>query len=547
MYIRNLFKNINAKEWQLIIIMIFLVIVITSIPHIYGFLNTPDGFVYFGRQSLNSADTPVYFSYLEQVNQGHWFFKDLFTSEYQAERFFDPFWLAVGLFGKVFSLSAASAFQIVRILLIPLLIIVSYLFISFFINEKEKRKICFILLLFSSGLGVLFSGWLAPLYRSSYGYANWPMDSWVPESSTFFIFYHTPHLIASMILILLVLLFILIAFESDRKFYSILAGLFALVLFQFHPYHVPTIFGILGVYLITLCIKYKKIRWDMIKHLTILSLISLPSITYYFLRLQYDWLAWQKAVQNICLTPSFLMVIISYGLLFVFALFGIISILKKNNDRLIFLIVWPITQFLIMYLPVSFQRRFTEGLHVAMTLLASLGIFFIYEAFLKEKLKFRLIFVNKFLIFIFFIIFFCFSNIYILTRDIGYVYARSEVFYISKYKLESIEWLAKNSRENEIIFSSWSNGNIIPAFSARTVYVGHGAETAYPFVKMEEAKWFFRDNKNIGEKYLFLKKNKITYLFFGPEERALGFNPENADYLKKVYQNSEVAIYKVMD
>lgn len=65
--------------------------------------------------------------------------------------------------------------------------------------------------------------------------------------------------------------------------------------------------------------------------------------------------------------------------------------------------------------------------------------------------------------------------------------------------------------------------------------MGHGAETAYPFVKMEEAEWFFRDNKNIGEKYLFLKKNKIAYLFFGPEERALGFNPENADYLKRVY------------
>ncbi|MBI4652909.1 hypothetical protein HY750_01515 [Candidatus Kuenenbacteria bacterium] len=551
MNIKNLFKDINKKEWLMIVIMIFFIIIITSIPHIYGFLNTPDDFSYLGRQALNSHDTPVYFSYLEQVKQGEWLFKNLFTSESQTKIIFNPFWLGVGLIGKLFLLPVTLTFQIARILLIPILIIISYLFISFVLENKGKRKICFILLLFSSGLGALFSNWLILFYHSSYGYINWSMDLWVPESNIFFTFYHTPHLIASLSLILLIFLFILLAFENNKKFYSILAGIFALFLFQFHPFHIPTIFGILSVYLLFLCIKYKKIKWNLIKHFIILILISLPSIIYHLLTLKYNWLTWQKAIQNVCLTPSFLMTLISYGLLIILALIGLISIFKNKkykNDKFLFLIIWPITQLLLIYSPLNFQRRLTEGLHVGIVLLASFGLFFIYN-FLKNKMKsvnFELFVNNKLLIFFVFILFFALSNIVILWKDVNFIYAQSDIFYISNNKKIAIKWLAQNTNDEAIIFSSPINGNIIPAFSARTVYAGHGVETAFYLEKIKEIEWFFKNNKNDAKKYQFCKKNKIDYLFYGNEEKKLGeFNPEEKDYLEKIYQNKEVNIYKI--
>lgn len=551
MTIRNLIQDINQKEWTLIVIVIFVIIVITSIPHIYGFLNTPEGFTYWGRQMLNSHDTPVYFSYLEQVQQGHWLFENLFTTESQI-KIFNPFWLFTGLIGKIFNLPVAVTFQVTRIILIPFLITICYLFISYFFQNKQERKVCFVMLLFSSGFGVLASRWLTPLYREKYGYANWPMDTWVPESNTFFTLYHTPHLIFSLSLILLIFLLTLTSFENNKKRYSILAGLLALLLFQFHPFHVPTVFGVLGIYLIILCLKYRKIRWNLIGHLAIVFLLSLPAIVYHLLTMKYDWTIWQKAIQNVCLTPSWLMVLVSYGLLTILAIIGIISIWKNKlyNNRNLFLIAWPITQFLLIYLPVNFQRRLTEGLHVGVTLLANFGLFFVYN-FLKNKIgpKFFLLVVNnKMLIWIIFPIVFCCSNIFILGQDIIYAYAYSKVFYISYNKLSAIKWLAQNTSFTSQIFSSPANGNIIPAFSARNVYVGHGVETAFYLQKTKETEWFFKDNKRDEQKKTFLKKNNLNYLFYETEEKKLGsFNPEEKKYLKKVYQNDEVTIYKIIN
>jgi hypothetical protein len=246
MGIKDLIKNLDRKERAWIIIAALFVIVITSIPHLCGLLNAPNGFSYFGRQALNSHDAPVYFSYLEQAREGDLLFRNLFTTGPQIKTL-NIFWLSAGLLGRIFSLPPAWNFQIVRILLIPILILILYLLISFFFKDKKKRKICFVVLLFSSGLGALASSWLTPLFQSSYGYTNWPMDSWVPESNTFFTFYYSPHIIASLILMLLIFLLALLSFENNKKIYSVGAGILALLLFEFHPFHVPTIFGIIGV------------------------------------------------------------------------------------------------------------------------------------------------------------------------------------------------------------------------------------------------------------------------------------------------------------
>jgi uncharacterized membrane protein len=59
-------------------------------------------------------------------------------------------------------------------------------------------------------------------------------------------------------------------------------------------------------------------------------------------------------------------------------------------------------------------------------------------------------------------------------------------------------------------------------------------------------KDLFFKTENYNVRMVFLKTNKISYLFWGPEEKsATNFNPDTADYLKKVYQNNAAAIYEV--
>ncbi len=63
---------------------------------------------------------------------------------------------------------------------------------------------------------------------------------------------------------------------------------------------------------------------------------------------------------------------------------------------------------------------------------------------------------------------------------------------------------------------------------------------------MEEAKTFFSPSATEEWRRALLARYNIDYLFYGPRERALvGFEPEKAGYLEKVYANSLVTIYRV--
>ena len=141
--------KITFQEWKFVGLIGVILILLTFLPIIIGQITTPSDSIFLGRQTLNAPDLSVYYSNIEQVKEGHYLFKNLFTSEPHPYFIFDPFWLLIGLFAKAFSLSAFLAFQLSRFLLIPVLLFVSYYLIAFFFQEKIKRKICFVLLVFS--------------------------------------------------------------------------------------------------------------------------------------------------------------------------------------------------------------------------------------------------------------------------------------------------------------------------------------------------------------------------------------------------------------
>lgn len=551
MTISDLIKTINKKEWRLIAIVIFIVVIITSLPHLYGFLNTPAKYYYTGSQRVNSADIQVYFSYLEQVKQGHWFFKDLFTSEPQQRIIFNPLWLGIGLLAKFFHLSSFLAFQLARIFLIPIFLILAYVFIVYFFSDEIKRKICFIALIFSSGLGALLSRYWSKFFYFANGYANMPVDLWVPESNTFFTLYYSPHFIASLTLFVLIFFLMLLAFTNNKLKYSLWAGLAGLFLFSFHPYHFFTITAVLGVYLLVLFIKNKKIKWNFLIYYLILLFVSSFSILYYLLLNYYDWLTLQRTFQNICLTPKLWLVLISYGLGLIFALIGVYSFYKnkKINNNFIFIITWFVVQFLLIYSPLRFQVRLTEGLHIPIIILCVTGLFFMKDYL--QKINSQKIFgflTGKIFFFFFFIIFFSFSNLFVLAVDLAGILIQSPVYYISQDKASAMFWLKDSTSEDEVIFSNLYNGNLIAGISGRAVYVGHRGETAYfNEEKTILAKWFFRNNEMDEKKQEFLKKNKIDYIFYSRKEDTLeDFQLGKNNYLEEVYKNKEIIIYKVL-
>lgn len=550
--------KINPQEWKFVGWVWLIVIFLTFLPTIIGIITTPPDSIFLGRQGMNGGDLPIYYSNIEQAKEGHLFFKNLFTSEPHPRFIFDPFWLAVGLLAKVFSLSSFLAFQLSRFLLIPILLIVSYYFAAFFFQEETKRKVCFIFLIFASGLGGFYFSEYSSQFSKAGGVfvfsekemSRLPLDVFTAEGSTFFSIHNSPHFIAVLTLIILIFLFSLLAFEKYKLIYSLGAGFSALFLFQFHPYHLPTIFGVLGVFILASFLKEKKINFNYLKHYSILLIFSLPPIIYHFWALQKFLVRKAHFLQFATPTPILPIIFISYGFLIIFALIGIYSILKKNekDKKDIFLLSWFFTQFLLIYAPFSFQRRLTTGFHLSLINLAIYGLFYLKDLIWQKPVfqkYFKEVFSNKiFLIYLFFILFF-FSNFLIIANDLSLYWGNYYRMYIKKEVKEAMLWLKENTSEETVILSLQETGNLLPAFSLRQVYLGHGHQTAQFDRKVAETERFFQKS-NDNEKLNFLRENKIGYLFFGSQEKDESlFNPEEKDYLKRVYSNSQVVIYKI--
>jgi hypothetical protein len=547
MTLKELYQSINKREWHFVGAITIIAILLTSLPYLFGWLVRGNDY-FLGFHSLSSGDISVYYSYLEQVKQGHFLFKDLYTSEFQGAGRLNIFWLGVGLFGRIFNLPDILTFHLARILLIPVFGFVAYLFLSYFFLDKAKRKISYLFLIFASGWGGIFSQLLDKFYFEKAGYSHWPPDLWVPESNTFLTLYQSPHFIASVTLVVLIFLLMLLAFENNKIKYSISAGLAGLALFQFHPFNIFVIFGALGLYIAALCSIQKKIRWQFIKHYVIFSLLSALSIIYYLYLLKFDWLTIESGRENLCLTPALFLIIIGYGLIIPLAIFGYYSLSKNKeikNSPWLFLIIWAVFQFFLIYSPVNFERRMIEGWQIPLILLAISGLYFVKSKLDKLKL-FSVINRNIFLLGFLFIVFFFTSNLFVMADDIGLFKTKNNLLYIPAAEKEAFAWIKSNVGESQPIFSYWRTGNLIPGQTGKTVYLGHSVETAYFYTKIQNIDWFL-NTKSDEARARFLKANKIKYLYWGKDERSKSsFEPQKANFLEKVYSNNEVEIYKVL-
>lgn len=540
--------SFSKTEWRFLGIVWVIVIILTFFPMIFGYLTTPVDKIFLFRPNVNGGDFTVYYSYIEQVKNGDFLSKNLFTSEEQPVGIFRPFWVFVGILAKIFNLPSFLIFQICRFLFIPFLLLTSYYVISSFLKEESKRRICFLLFVFASGWG-----WIIGLDLIAKN--NWRViDLFVPEAFTFTTLYTEPHFIVSLSLIILIFLFSIKAFSNYKLKYSLLAGLFSFTLFSFHPYHMYSIFGVLFTFIVVDSLINKKIYLDHIKHFLILAIFSFLPILYHLWTILNIPVAYEHYLQNVTLTPPFYLVFISYGFLIPLALIGIVLIIKnkKISKNELFLIVWFFVQFALLYLPIKTQVRLTEGLQLPIAILATLGIFYT-KSYLPKHITYLRIFQRDALsrvafyicfIYAFFILFFI-SSANLLYTDFILYSMKDEWFYIPKSEYEAIVWL-KSVPKDSIILSGWISGNYIPAFSIKQVFIGHSHETGNFDKKAIEVNGFLKDYSS-QERSSFLKDSKIDYFFFGPKEKKeANFNPDQDSFLQKVYQNGEVSIYKVV-
>ncbi len=551
MTLGSLIHQIDRRERNFVLVLILVMVIITTLPYLYGYLNRPVGSYYTGKHAISSIDLYTYFSYFEQAKQDHFFFVDLYTSEPQPRENINLFFFAFGYLGKILGLSDLLIFHLARIILIPISLVVVYLFLTYLWKEKIRRQISFVFLLFASGVGFFASSALAKLAGGNFNELNYPLDLWVSEANFFLSLYHNPLYIAAWTLILAIFLLMLLAWENDNFKYSLAAGILALILFNIHPYNPPTVYGVLGVYLLLLIFLESKF-WLYAKHYLVLLIISAPAIFYNFWLIGTNPVMRGRLLESVNLMTKPLATITGYGFLLVFALGGLIIFLRNRdwrNRKLLFIITWSATSFVLVYLDfLRLPRRLTLGLEFPLVILTTYFLFDLDRLINQRWPRFAKLLSRNLLVGIYLFIFlFTFSNLYLYSNDwIAYA-RRFPDYYLSGEALKVAEVIKKETPENSLILASYKTGNLIPGLTGRRVYAGHFAETIDHLRKISELDWFYSSDEETEAKYQFLRDQKIDFIIEGENERALGnFNPESKAYLKKIYQSGTENLYQVL-
>ena len=517
-------KPLSKKELNFVIIFSLITVLITLMPVFYGYYNTPEGYKFMGLVA-SVGDANAYLDYMSQTTNRHFFFRNSYTSEDTRHLLIRPLFWVMGFF-SIF-LPSIFVWHLFRVMLGVVFLILAYHFISNFIKDVFSRRIAFLFIAVGSGFGY-FATIINKLLGTNYG----STDLWVTESIPFLSLNGAPHFIFSYILIIGIMYYFYSGITKNKTKFIVYSALLAFILGFEHIYDMITVYLVVGTFILVLFFKEGKINYNYIKKSMLFCLISVPSFLYYASIFLFDPLYNEWTKQNVLLSPNLSNYVLGFGLVLLLALFYVFVIVMekkyKNDTGLMFLSAWLVVNFLILYLPVSIQRRFVEGIFLPMAILAALGFLRIITI-----LKFK----NKLRIFaaILIVVLVLPSNAYRLSQLLELKYNPANIYsmpyFLENEEYEALLWLKRNTNPDDVILSEQTLSNYVPRVSGNIVYFGHWAQTINYKDKLE---WFSKiDTSTIDNKEL--SKLGINFIMI----RKTNIN------LKEVFHFENIRIYKI--
>ena len=365
-----------------------------------------------------------------------------------------------------------------------------------------------------------------------------PLDFISPESFGFLSLLGLPHLAFARALFL----WGFVSFIQEKRGY--ITGLFWLGLGLLQPIYVVLGWTVLAAFIILRIL----IRWlfpeaqknnrrnEIIdgKQAVVVFLVSSPFILYTALSFLTDPVLKQWSAQNMITSPPAVHYMLAYGAAIPFIFVFFIQLKKPINPKILLLIGWCICFPFLIYAPVTTQRRLAEGFWIVL----SGFVYSTVEASKKKLMGYG----------------YWFLGLTIPTTLIliggAYLTALSadQPVYLEKDQVSAYRYFQDITYQDQIVLGAYRTGNSLPAFVPVRVLVGHGPESYQGKEYLRSIKKIFNDKTEMDYRIEFLVKNKVEYIFWGPEERIIGgWNPNQSDYLIKVYSSNEYQIFHFLE
>jgi hypothetical protein len=541
--------EITNKEWRFVAIVAAVAIGVTYLPYLYAKTFVPDTKVFMGIM-LDVPDHGQYFSWMRGFST-KFLVENKLTPEPNSAVFFNLLWWGLARLNNLFDFGFAGAIQILRVAGGGLFILASYVCASLFSSDLRFRKLSLLGITFGSGLGWI---WVVEKYLFGLSDVRFPLDIYVAEGNSFLSLLGYPHFIAAALYIS-VFWFILKAFKTDNVRYAVAGGLLGQFWGWQHAYDLWIIYAVMGAFFLLLWIRDVKFPKKMFKIAFVVGMLSFPPGLYSFLLTSIDPL-WKRILAQFAnagvFTPPPLHLVILMGIPLILAIMQVVFKeffdFRNKSDIELFILGWFLISFVLIYMPVDYQIHMLNGWQIPITLLAVKLWLDTVEPYLISKFNqyekigeksFRII-LNVILISIILP-----ANVYIFLWRFIELRRFDYPYFLHVEEVEALQWLESNVKDDSIVLSSLEIGQFIPAWSGKTAFLAHWAQTVDFYDKEKFVQGFFSGDQVDENQKEVLNRFSVDYVFWGPLEKAAGiFQPNYVSDLALVFSNDLVQIYE---
>ncbi|MCP4362699.1 MAG: hypothetical protein GY796_32240 [Chloroflexi bacterium] len=558
------FLTISSREWLTAVILAILTAVFLSLPYFLGANSAPEDQVYM-HLIMNPEDSLTYWAKMAQGLDGAWDYTIPFTPEVHEGAYVGVFYVWLGQVARLTGWSLTAVWHLSRFVAAVILFITVFVFTAVFLSRKLSRWTAYLLALYGSGLG-----WLLFLSGQTYWLGAFPVDFKQPGAHLFFTAMTFPHIILGTALILLDMLVLKaigdwrleingnlqspISKLPQRKlgFLVIMAGVGNILLGIAYPFliYIVAITAIL-LYLYLL-FKARRMLWTQGFMMAVLFLIPAPLYLYYLFVWQTNdvFRIWEKQAGTPAAPwPHYL---ISFGVMLLLT-FGYWWRRPSNRFHFSVLWCWLAAVLLLLYAPLGPQRRFVQGVHVALAMLTAVSLVEMVIPRLQRTNTWKKIVarpryttqkLSRFLVALF-LLFMSLSNLF-LWADVMRVagLTQPDLFFRPTAEMEAAAWLRENTPPTAVVLGAYETGNLVAAYAGNRVMLGHWAETVDYDEKETAVAQFFNPQTTSSQQQALLEQFDISYIWVGPREMALGGFEIDTAVAILVYANDTITIYE---
>ncbi|MBK8901472.1 MAG: hypothetical protein IPM53_09840 [Anaerolineaceae bacterium] len=573
--------TISRREWLTALAVALATAVLALIPYWLGNLLAADGLVYM-QLIMNPEDAQTYWAKMLQGFDGAWLYTIPFTPEPHAAAGVGLFYVWLGQLARALGVSLTAVWHGSRFVSSIILFLTTFCFVAAFLPDRRSRWTAYLLALYGSGLG-----WLLFVLGQNYWLGAFPVDFKQPGAHLFFTTLTFPHISLGTAVILLDVLVLkkiggqelhakahaiadcrhgedhpnprqfaqFAAKENPTWGWAVLAGLANVLLGVAYPFLIYIVAGTAVLFYSYLVWQQRQILWRAGWQIATMFLIPTPLYFYYLSvwRSNEVFRLWDaQAGTPAAPWPHYLL---AFGpLLLLAGLFWWRRPEKRPSFTILWL--WILTAALLLYSPLNPQRRFIQGVHVPLAVLATAGFVQVVlprwqNGRLWQKIithpRYETAKLRRFVIMLF-LLGMSLSNFY-LWLDVTRIAAltQPDLFFRPAAEVEAASWLRENAAGTAVILGSYQTGNFVAAQAGQRVMLGHWAETVDFAGKETAVNQFFNPATSHDWRQNLLKEFNIDYVWFGPREKELGsFDPANASYLAPVYRSKSITIYAVL-